>query len=158
MSDVIISFVQGVSSKSKKRASTSSDPSEPAFKKTAIYSNMKKTTASELFGNDSGDEEEQKRGKKKLTPLYSSISTRVANGTSRKTDDSKSGSHYVELKIYKCDEVEHVSPMNRWRHAIISIKNKTYENTEAWRLLSNYINATRKEFKNCPPTFVGAYY
>lgn len=50
----------------------------------------------------------------------------MANGVAHQSNDFKLGSYYIELKVYKSNEIEHV--------------------------------ATRKQFKVCPPTFIGSYY
>ncbi|XP_049872824.1 uncharacterized protein LOC126380908 [Pectinophora gossypiella] len=143
------------SSSSKK--SKPSGRSMPSISPVPVH---KKPTARELFGTDSEDETEEpsSSGNKKFTPLYSYLTRRVANGLARQADEDKKGSHYIEMKIYKCDEVEKVSAINRWRHAIVTIKNRTDDDTDAWQHLSKYISATRKEFKNCPPTFIGSYF
>ncbi|XP_028174002.1 uncharacterized protein LOC114362701 isoform X2 [Ostrinia furnacalis] len=134
--------------KSSKSASTS---------KKSKAEHAHRVTAAELFGSDSEDDD--------VTPpapspgkLLSYISRRLANGISRQAHPSKPGSHYIELKVYKCNDIEKVSPVNRWRQAIITVKNRTDDNSEAWTHLSNYIIATRKEFRSCPPTFVSNYY
>lgn len=61
----------------------------------------------------------------------------------------KTGSHFIELKVYNCNEIKNVQPVNRWRHAVITIKNRTDDNTPAWGHLSQLIKETRKEFKGC---------
>ncbi|XP_047023155.1 uncharacterized protein LOC124633463 [Helicoverpa zea] len=122
-----------------------------------------KTTSHDLFGSDSDDDREEiaasnLKGNKKITPLYSYFTRRVANGLSRQTDELKQGPYYIELKIYDVKTIEHVAPINRWRHSIISIKNRTENNTPAWARLKDFIDETRREFKNCPLEFVSSYY
>lgn len=112
-----------------------------------------KTTAQELFGDDSDND----NAGKKTAPLISYITRRVASGFSRQVDVGKKGSHFVELKIYKCDEIEPVSPMNRWRHAIVTVKNRTDIDAESWQHISAYLGAIRKEFKNVSPAFINSY-
>lgn len=115
-----------------------------------------KSTAKELFGSDSEEDNVEEIGKKEST-LVSYITKRNKNGYSRRVNALKSGTHFVEIKIYKSDEIEKVSPMNRWRHAIIAIKNKSETNTEAWQHLSTYLAAVRKEFKDCPAMTYNSY-
>lgn len=120
-----------------------------------------KTSASDIFGSDSDDElmVASKPGKKSQ-PISSYFNKRVATGVSRQTDQTKTGTHFIELKVYNCDEIRNVQPMNRWRHAIITIKNQTNENTKAWEHLSQFIKETRREFKDCRPDILsgcGAY-
>ncbi|CAG9790336.1 unnamed protein product [Diatraea saccharalis] len=121
---------------------------------------MKKPTANDLFGSESEDEVSPptsitQPGNK---PIHSYITRRLASGYSRQVDDAKRGTHYIDLRVYRCDEIEHVQPMNRWRHSIVCVKTRTNDNTETWQLLTNFISATRKEYRNCSPTFISNYY
>lgn len=150
-------------SASSKTATNEPSPSyAPKKKKTPIIkpiSSVMKPSVSDLFGSDSEEEDapiplEPKKG----TPIYSYITRRLANGNSRQINESKTGSHYVELKVYSCNEIQNVQPMNRWRHSVVTIKNRTDTDTEAWSRLTDFIAATRREFKNCPPTFTSNYY
>lgn len=118
----------------------------------------KKCTVYDLFGTDSEDDEKEVPAVTGKTPLASYITRRLANGHSRQIYEKKPGTHYIDLKIYRCDEIEKVPPMNRWRQAIVTVKNQTFDNTDAWQHLSNFIMATRKEYVKCPPTFVSNYY
>lgn len=119
-----------------------------------------KETITQLFGEISDDEDVNGGAGASLPRkenLVSSIVQRVANGTSRQVYNDKTGSHYIEIKIYNCKEIENVPPMNRWRQSIIAIKNRTDMNTEAWKHLAMYISTTRAEFKEIPASYVGAY-
>lgn len=122
----------------------------------------KKPTAYDLFGTDSEDEEVKDVPAadtgRKLVPLSSYITRRLANGHSRQSFDCKPGTHYIDLKVYRCDEINKIQPINRWRQAIVTVKNQTSDNTDAWQHLANFIMATRKEFRKCPQTFVSNYY
>lgn len=120
-------------------------------------------TAADLFGSDDSEDEQQpitssapRRGKK--TPIYSYISSRIANGYSRQAHSAKTGSHYVEVKVYKCDDIDKVLPINRWQHSVITVKNQTNADTEAWAHLTKFISATRKEFREIPKTFISNNY
>lgn len=154
--------------KSKKHSrcdpSTSKKTSElstaPPPKKIRINPIKKPTPSSaELFGSDSSEEDTvSAAGSKKGTALYSYITRKLANGMSRQTDDTKTGTHYVELKIYACDEIKNVTPINRWRHSVITIKNRTNVDTEAWSHLTDFVKATRKEYKHCPVSFNSSYF
>lgn len=124
----------------------------------SVPSTSQPVTAAELFGSDSEDDVDVQTPAPPSGKLLSTITRRLANGSSRQTDVTKIGSHYVEMKVYRCDEIERVAPINRWRQAIVTVKNRTDENTDAWMHLSNFIIATRKEFRKCPPTFVSNYY
>jgi hypothetical protein len=129
-------------------------------RKTTIppISPVMKPRSADLFGSDSDDNILENSDVRKGTPIYSYITRRLANGTSRQSDDNKKGTHYVELKVYSCDEIDKVQPMNRWRHSVVTIKNRTDNHTEAWAHLAKFISATRKEFKDCPPSFNSTYY
>ncbi|XP_045775261.1 uncharacterized protein LOC123875300 [Maniola jurtina] len=162
--------------KSKKRAHDklkTGEPSSPTPTRVAkksmksiinpIAPPPKKITAYDLFGTDSEDDETEETSTptaagKKIQPLVSYLTRRLANGHSRQSFEGKTGTHFIDLKVYRCDEVENVQPVNRWRHAIICVKNRTNEDTEAWRHLTNFIIATRKEYKKCTPTFISNYY
>lgn len=152
------------SEKPKKRSAavTEPGPSKRTSKKLKInpVSNISKPTAHDLFGSDSEEEpvpEITKKGKKPA-PVYSYFTRRLANGFSRQSNETKSGSHFVEIKIYKTTEIENVLPVNRWPHSIITIKNQIDEGSETWRVLSELIGVTRKDFKKCPPAFISQYY
>lgn len=106
-----------------------------------------KPSTTDLFGSDSNEDDnsgpsDPKKGK----PLYSYITRRLANGNSRQIDENKTGSHYIELRVYSCDEIQSVQPINRWRYSFIIIKNKTNTNSEAWSRLTDFISITRKEY------------
>lgn len=162
--------------KSKKRThdhSKTDEPSSPAPARTSKKSMKsvinpispppsKKPTAYDLFGTDSEDEEFEETSTpaagKKIQPLISYLTRRLANGHSRQSFEGKKGTHFIDLKVYRCDEIDNVQPVNRWRHAIVCIKNRTNDDTEAWRHLTNFITATRKEYRKCTPTFISNYY
>lgn len=117
-----------------------------------------KATARDLFGSDSDEDDAVlDRAERKTPPIYCYVTRRLANGFARQMDENKKGSYYIELKVYKCDEIERVQPVNRWRHSVITIKNKTDENSESWHHLNAFISSARKEFKKCTPTFISSY-
>lgn len=119
----------------------------------------RKASARDVFGSDSDDDNFHipKPGKKTSAPICSYFTKRVPHGVVRQTNVEKEGSHFVELKVYKYDEIKNVQPMNRWRHAIISIKAKSETDTPAWEHLAQYIRATRQEFKDCRPDVISGY-
>lgn len=146
-------------SKSKPSTSESSRKKTKSSSSSGVSASSSKITAKQLFGSDSeGDDDfvTQEDGKK--APLLSYINRRVANGYCRQLYPNKSGKQYIELKIYNTSEIEKVSPMNRWRQAIVTIKSQTNTDTEAWRNLSKFIKDTREEYKSYPPTFIGTMY
>ncbi|XP_028167277.1 uncharacterized protein LOC114357726 [Ostrinia furnacalis] len=119
-----------------------------------------KASAKDVFGSDSDDEQFEQTVRKtgKMPAKITSYFTkRIPQGVSRQSDPNKDGSHFIELKVYRCDEIRNVQPMNRWRHAIISIKNQSDSDTEAWTHLTQFIKATRHEFKNCRPDIISGY-
>lgn len=119
-----------------------------------------KPTARDLFGSDSDDDDvvEPRVKGKKPSPLYSYYTRRLANGYSRQSDEVKSGSHFIEFKLYKTDEIENVQPVQRWRHSIVTIKNKINDDSDTWRVIKELMAMTRKDFKNCPPNFISQFY
>ncbi|XP_047026051.1 uncharacterized protein LOC124644833 [Helicoverpa zea] len=146
----------------KKRKSSptrSPQPSTSKKGKTVIrpIPPITKSTAREVFGSDSDDDAVDAPAEKKPPMIYSYVTRRLANGFSRQIDENKKGAFYIELKVYKCDEIERIQPVNRWRHSVITIKNKTDEDSESWRHLNEFIISTRREFKRCTPTFISSY-
>lgn len=125
-------------------------PSAPA----SVASTSRKSSARDVFGSDSDEDAVNVQPGKKNLPLCSYFSKRISHGVSRQSDQNKAGTHYVELKVYNCDEIKHIQPMNRWRHSIITVKNRTDDNTEAWKHLTEFIKATRREFKDCRPDII----
>lgn len=107
----------------------------------------KRSTMNELFGYNSEENEGNDIPK---NILYSYLTQRTGNGYARQTYNTKIGSHYVELKIYDCAEIDNVSPMNRWRHAIFALKCKSNTDTKAWSSLTQYITDVKKEFEKKP--------
>ncbi|XP_047994124.1 formin-like protein 3 [Leguminivora glycinivorella] len=145
-----------VEKKKKSKPSTSSASSSKRVRIAPVK--PRHGTAAELFGADSDDEGLEANQPAGEGKLLSYISRRLANGFARQTNPDKKGTHFVEVKVYKCDDIEKVTPVNRWRHAVVNIKNRTDDNTEAWRHLANFIHATRKEYRTCAPSFVSNYY
>lgn len=179
LSDDDKSSVQDVaiSEKKKKRSKPSSSDSRSSHQppkttpSTSASSSSKKMkinpvskphlTARDLFGTDSDEEDgdtQTTAGKKPSTVLLSSITRRLATGHARQSLPTKTGTHYIELKVYRCDEIENVAPMNRWRQAVVALKNRTDEGTEAWGHLTKFMCATRKEFKSSSQTFMSSYF
>lgn len=62
------------------------------------------------------------------------------------------------MKIYEVGEIERVLPINRWRHAVISLKNRMDDDSPTWRSLKEFLNQSRKEFKKAPADFVSGYF
>ncbi|KAL4702723.1 hypothetical protein ACJJTC_002451 [Scirpophaga incertulas] len=123
-------------SRAKYAASHQTEPVQKKKKTVINPVHMKKPTAHDLFGSDND----------------SQMAIRA------KCMRTNKGSHYIDLRVYTCDDIERVQPMNRWRHSIICVKNRTDNNTEAWQHLVNFISATRKEYRNCASTFISNYY
>lgn len=140
-------------SKKKRKTAEKASGSQP----TASKKTKSRATVRDLFGTDSDDDELDHSVGKKAAPIYSYVTRRLANGFSRQIDEEKTGAFYIELKVYNSDEIERVPPVNRWRHSVITIKNKTNSDTESWRHLNAFIKETRKEFKNRTPTFISSY-
>lgn len=137
----------------EKKQKISRDSTDSKGKCTKKDSGKSKTTANELFGG--GDDQMPEHLNE---GLYSYLQRRLPNGYAKQTNDAKLGSHYVEVKVWNSDDIEKVAPTNRWRHLIISLKNRSDTDTEAWRLLSQYLSAVRKEFKDCPVSYRSSYY
>lgn len=111
----------------------------------------------ELFGEDSDDGPTPQTSSSAIAPLQSIITNKVSAGVSRQVMPDKTGSHYFELKVYRCSDIEKVSSLNRWRHAVTTIKLKTHTDSLVWQHLANVVSATRKEFRGIPNTFSSFY-
>lgn len=120
-----------------------------------------RSTAKQVFGLASDEEDNEpsgSNGKKPVPSIVSYVTQKTAQGFSRTYYDNKPGKYFIELKVYKCDEIEKIQPMNRWRHSIITIKNRTNDDSEAWRKLTDFISSTKKEYKNCKKMLISNYY
>lgn len=144
----------------KKRSKPEAGASGSSSSSSKKTRHERKVTMKDIFGTDSEDEvqDAERDVSRKPPPLVSYLTRRVANGHARQSYETKPGTHYIELKIYKCDEIERVPPMNRWRQAVVTVKNRSDTDTMAWRHISDYMSAVRKEFKSCPPTFINSYF
>lgn len=107
----------------------------------------------DLFGGDTDDDEASISGGKEPPKLPCYITRRIANGYAKQFNPEKKGSLYVELKVYESSEIEQLSPMNRWRQAIIALKTRTENNAKSWGFLANYVREVREEFKPCVTSF-----
>lgn len=136
------------STTSKRARERSTEP--PAAVKRA------KVTSRQLFWSDESDPEDDVTGKK--SELINYMTRRVANGYSRQVASLNKGDYYVEVRVFKCDEIEKVPPANRWRQAILTVKTRTDQDTGAWRHLTRCIKEMRENFKGCPPQFIGTLY
>nr|XP_049694812.1 uncharacterized protein LOC126054231 [Helicoverpa armigera]XP_049703896.1 uncharacterized protein LOC126056152 isoform X2 [Helicoverpa armigera] len=136
-------------SSSKKSKPTISPISPPAC-----------VTANELFGDEDDDKNECVKSSTKtgnVPPIHSYFTKRLRKGYSRQISETKEGKYYVELKIYDVEEIKKIMPINRWRHAITTIKTKLDEDKESWHHIKDFILATQKDFKNCPLSYLGSY-
>lgn len=113
-------------------------------------------TSQELFGEDSDEEEDKIEPSSiegKVPPIQSIFVNKVATGISKQVSPMKTGTHYIELKVYRSSDIENILPINRWRQAIVTLKCKTDADTDLWQHLSNVVLAARKEFRGVPNTF-----
>lgn len=120
-----------------------------------------KLTARDLFGSESEEDDSLKPSTsagKTSPPIYSYYTKKVEKGYARKISETKQGPYYVEVKVYNCEEIASVPPVNRWRHSIVTIKTKTDTDTEMWRHLKAFTSSVDKDFKNCPVTLINSYY
>lgn len=97
---------------------------------------IKRTTARDLLGSDSDEPQDSSYGNEELS---SYIYRRVANGYTKQYKNNQRGSHYIDLKIYKCNELENVKPKQRWRKSILTLKTKTDDNTRGWQHLVDFL-------------------
>lgn len=109
-------------------------------------------TAQDLFGDDS-DDGEKPGCSNSVEALQSVFINKLSSGLSKQVLPDKKGSHYIEVKVYRTDEIEKVLPINRWRHSVTSLKIRTDVNSEVWTHLANVVKAARKEFRGVPNHF-----
>ena len=119
-----------------------------------------KLTARDLFGSESDEEDSSVKPStgKPPSPLFSYFTKRISKGYARKISETKQGPYYVEVKVYNCNEIADVPPVNRWRHSIVTIKTKIDADTEIWRHLKGFTSSVEKDFRNCPATLINSYY
>ncbi|KAL0880875.1 hypothetical protein ABMA27_002056 [Loxostege sticticalis] len=126
--------------------------SKPSVKKEDKKGKKAKlTTANDIMGDDSDDPAEDIYG---TDDLNSYIYRRVANGYTKQYKNDQTGTHYIDLKIYECKELENVKPKQRWRKSILTLKTKSDNNTDAWRHLVNFLKDVKLQFKDVPISFV----
>lgn len=132
----------------KKRSSPTVNPITPV-----------KATVEDLFGEDSECEESTPSLPPTPSPplLQSVFVNRVATGLSKQILPNNTGTHYVEIKVYKCSDIENVMPINRWRHSVSSLKMQTNTESILWQHLANVVSAARKEFRGMPNTFTSNF-
>lgn len=133
------------------RSTTSSKKNKPTIRPVPP---PVRVTAQDLFGYDSEEEPKANHGTSMaITPLHSVFVQTLARGVSKQVMTDKKGTHFFELKVYKCSDIEKVPAVNRWRHAVVSIKSKTDNNTDLWQQITNVVNTSRKEFRGVPNNF-----
>lgn len=104
------------------------------------------------MGSDSDIADEQSAGNK--TELISYLSRRGSTGISKQFNPNIKGSQFVDLKLYMCSEIENVSPMNRWRNAVVTLKTKIDDDNPAYNYLVKFLKEIKKNFKDCSVTYV----
>lgn len=113
-----------------------------------------KVTAKDIMGTDSDADEDKKIGKK--DELISYLCRRGPSGISKQFNSDIRGSRFADLKLYMCNEIQNISPMNRWRHAIVTLKTKIDDDNPAYRYLVKFLKEVKKNFKDCPITYVSS--
>lgn len=114
-------------------------------------------TMEDLFGENSEDEEPEPSGTNSPPPLQSIFINRLATGLSKQVLPDKKGAYYIELKVYRTSDIEHIMPINRWRHSVSSLKIQTDSDSTVWQHLTNVVTAARKEFRGLPNTFTSNF-
>lgn len=105
-----------------------------------------------MLGSDSDEPRESNYGNEELS---SYIYRRVANGYTKQYKNNQQGTHYIDLKIYKCNKLENVQPKQRWRKSILTLKTKSDDNARGWHHLVQFLKEIKNEFKDVPINFVG---
>lgn len=126
--------------------------SDERFAQPPAGTSSAKVTAKDIMGTDSDADENQKAGKK--DELVSYLCRRGSNGISKQFNPDIGGLRFVDLKLYMCNEIESISPMNRWRHAVVTLKTKIDDDNPAYRYLVKFLKKVKKNFKDCPITYV----
>ncbi|XP_063369034.1 uncharacterized protein LOC134657418 [Cydia amplana] len=100
----------------------------------------------ELFPEDEGLEASS------ASLLDSSIVQRVANGLTKRTLELD-GAFFVELRVYKTDDVRRELPENRWKKALLSIKTQLDSDTPPWESLIKFTKHIKSLFKDTEAKF-----
>lgn len=135
-----------IEEKSKKKQKVKNDD------RSQTQTSSAKVTAKDIMGTDSDADEEPHAGKK--DGIISYLCRRGANGISKQFKPDISGLRFVDLKLYMCSEIENISAMNRWRHAVVTLKTKIDDDNPAYRYLVKFLREVKKSFKDCPITYV----
>lgn len=156
------SSIPAIREHSSKPSSSRSEPRQPSTKRAKINpitQAPRSSTAHDLFGTDSDDDEPEGAVKKNGNKaILSYLTKKVANGYNRQVKANAVGSHYVELKVYNCADIENVLPVNRWRHAVLTYKCRMNPDSEPFKDLNKLVASAKKDFRDCPRTFISSYY
>lgn len=141
------------SSKTEDRKRKSDDKQKHSEPQRAVkpQPTTSKVTAKDIIGTDSDFDEDQTAGKK--DELISYLCRRGSNGVSKQIHPDKQGLRFVDFRLYMCNEIENITPMNRWRQAIVTLKTKVDDNTPAYKYLVKFLKEVKKDFKDCPVTY-----
>lgn len=136
-------------------------PQRPKKKKAVTINPITpvQSTMEDLFGEISEDDQPEPSGSNfpPTPPLQSVFINRLATGLSKQVLPDKKGTYYVELKVYRSSDIEHMLPINRWRHSVSSLKIQTDSDSTVWQHLANVVTAARKEFRGVPNTFTSNF-
>lgn len=82
----------------------------------------------------------------------SSFITRVSSGHVRRATNT-TGDYFVELKVYKTEDINSVPQDERYRKALASLKLECADNSKEWDALQKFISTAYLLFENSEPVF-----
>ncbi|KAI5643608.1 hypothetical protein NE865_04410 [Phthorimaea operculella] len=82
----------------------------------------------------------------------SSFITKVSQGHTRRAT-ALPGDFFVELKVYKAEDLRNVPADQRYKKALVAMKLYCKEGTKEWDSLQEYIGTSSKVFEECESVF-----
>lgn len=110
-----------------------------------------KYSSYELFGTDSEDDDDnggaiKTKSSKHGNNMFSYFTIKYHKAYSRQIRKYKLGNYYFDLKVYDTNKS---NALNKRPQPQIAIKNRTNCDTEAWYHLKKFIEASRRQTKQC---------
>lgn len=79
------------------------------------------------------------------TPLTSVLTRRVPDGVVRRLQNLR-GDHFIELKLYKVEDINKVAPLDRWEKAIVNLKLQIDGNAAEVTLINKFLKLCKERF------------
>lgn len=120
-----------------------------------VYSATKKSA--DIFQIIRDEERSASTPAQQNTKTVSSFASRVSSGTTRRCAIT-SGDFYIDLKIYKVEDVKTTDALERYKKALVAIKLQCEEKSVEWEQIQKFISTAFDIFKNCEPTYYSNSY